>query len=51
MIEAQEMENGRLEIVNVDFIAAHGEAELIGLTISEPAFDAAPARKMEKQSG
>src|SRR5882724_2574037 len=41
VIEPQQMQNGRLEIVNVDLVAHDGEAEFVGFAVSDSVFDSA----------
>ena len=45
VIEAEEVEDGGLEIVDVDFIFHNGEAEFVGLAVAEAAFDAAAGKE------
>ena len=41
VIETQAMENGGLEVVDVDFVIGDAETEVVGLAINEAMFDAA----------
>src|SRR5438045_2990911 len=42
MIEAEQVQDRRLEIMDVDFVAGDSEAEFVGLTVGNAMFDAAP---------
>ena len=41
VIKAQQVHNGRLEVVNVDGVFGDGESEFVGFAVLETAFDAA----------
>src|SRR5712691_3371946 len=48
MIEAQQVKDGRLEIVNMDFIARDGETKFIRLAENGAVFDAATRQEHRK---
>src|SRR5690242_20388249 len=44
VIEAEQMQQSRMKIVNVDFVGRGIEAELVGLAHANPGFDASPGQ-------
>jgi hypothetical protein len=41
VVEAEQVEDGRLEVVDVDLVGGDMEAEVVGGAVAEPGFDAA----------
>ena len=39
VIESQQVQNGRVEVVNMDWILSDVHSEIIGLTVRNPAFN------------
>src|SRR5439155_23497122 len=51
MIDPHEMQNSRVQIVNVDFVGDGVPAELVGGAISQAAFDAAAGQPHAEAEG
>src|SRR5262249_50964623 len=47
VVEAEQVQDRRLQVVNVDLVAGHGEAQLVALAVGVAAFDAG-ARQEER---
>src|SRR4051794_24700708 len=45
VVEAQQMEDGGLQIVDVDFVAGDGKAELVGFAVNQAVLHAAASEK------
>src|SRR4051812_9097110 len=45
VIEAKQMENGGLQIVDMNFVAGNGKPEFVGFAIHEPVLHAAPGEE------
>ena len=51
MIEAEQVEDRRVQVVDVDFVLRHVEAEVVGLAEGEAGFHAAARSHIVKQFG
>jgi len=49
VIESEQMQDGRVQVVDMRGVAGHVETELVGLAISDALFDAA-AREPQRES-